>query len=387
MKTVRVKFSVKDTGTGIENDYLPHLFQSFSQADTSVIRKFGGTGLGLSICNKLVKMMDGEISVESNVGKGSAFTFTAVFDLVHEVIDLYSEEKEKLNLSFAENTACVSIQDYSGLIGRKVLLVEDNFINQFLALELLEKVGVKVVTANNGLNGVEAFQKEQFDAVLMDIQMPEMDGYEALEAIRNLPNGKIVPVIAMTAHAMEKERERCTKAGMNGFIAKPVDSDQLYTVLLSAVCNNHSDAFIEKGLQAIPEEPLNVEPFNTDELSTPKKTIDVDAALRRIGGNTDLLNKIFQAFIDGYENVFEDTRFLMESKDWEGLANFAHTLKGVAANLSAEALYKASLVLEEAARSEDEKAVVKILATFDIEMNNILLEAKKIINGPLNKMS
>ncbi len=218
--TVKLGFSVSDTGIGISEEQQDKLFMAFNQADNSTTRNYGGTGLGLAISRQLVQLMGGTINVESEPDKGSTFSFTV---LLKENVET---EAPSSNLSNA------SQNKYEKLLTKRALLVEDNKVNQVLAMALLEKVGIQVDIANHGKEAVEMLKKNlKYDFVLMDIQMPEMDGHEATSIIRNELKLLEIPIIAMTAHAMKEEKDLCFKVGMNDFIAKPIDVETMYKTL------------------------------------------------------------------------------------------------------------------------------------------------------------
>jgi len=209
-----IHFMIMDTGIGISVEHQKKLFHSFTQADDSTSRRFGGTGLGLSICRHLVELMQGEITLISEPDKGSKFEF--------EIL---------LPKGSAEN-----IQQSSGsekqyrsdiLLNKKALLVEDIMINQLIAKEILAQSGMMVDTANNGKEAVEMANDNEYDLIFMDIQMPEMDGYEATRNIRKIASYENTPIIAMTANVMEEDKANCMEAGMNGHISKPLDLDNI----------------------------------------------------------------------------------------------------------------------------------------------------------------
>jgi two-component system, sensor histidine kinase and response regulator len=207
-----VRYEVRDTGIGIEPEVLKTLFQPFVQADSSTTRHFGGTGLGLSIVRRLAEMMGGEVGVESEPGKGSRFWF---------VLPL------RRSLEAAPNRPSRSAEPAVSLRGR-VLLVEDNAVNQTVGRKFLERFGCEVTVVGNGAEAIEAWQRGKFDLVLMDMQMPVMDGYAAAARIRELENGgERTPIVALTANAMSGELERVTSAGMDGLLTKPLNSEQL----------------------------------------------------------------------------------------------------------------------------------------------------------------
>ncbi len=221
-KLSRLEFQVIDSGIGMSKEQKEHLFEAFTQGDTSTTRLYGGTGLGLNICKHLTKMMDGELRVESDIGKGSCFIFKLPF-LLCDVHVLRSYQDSLLHNS---------PDDLHSISGAKILLVEDNEMNQLVAQELLNNFQLSIHVANNGIEAIKMVQQENYDLVLMDIQMPLMDGYRATQQIRQLKQFKDLPIIAMTANVMNKEQNKCLDVGMNGFIAKPINPDELYSELL-----------------------------------------------------------------------------------------------------------------------------------------------------------
>lgn len=219
---LRLQFRITDTGIGIAADLLQDLFTPFTQADASISRRFGGTGLGLSISKRIVELMGGEISVSSREGEGSCFSFTAVF------------ARLPMQAQMPELPAVADSQVAQGisLTGAEILLVEDNSDNQLVAQGFLHKLQLKVTLAENGREAVRWVQQKAFDAILMDIQMPVMDGYEATRQIRALPQGKLLPIIALSASVMLETKQSSIAVGMNDHLAKPIDPEQLTQCLL-----------------------------------------------------------------------------------------------------------------------------------------------------------
>jgi signal transduction histidine kinase/CheY-like chemotaxis protein len=217
-----LKFSVTDTGPGITKKKQKEIFGTFTQGDTSTTRKYGGTGLGLSICKQLVDLMDGELGLDSEPGKGSTFWFTVSLKKATEETARKSMDQPGMNNGFFNSGQTL-----------KILIAEDNKINQIVARKILEKEGFEVDIAETGKEAVDAVQNGDYSFVFMDIQMPEMDGYEATRTIRELEKGtgKHTPIIALTASAMEKDREKCLSVGMDEYVPKPIEKEELLRVL------------------------------------------------------------------------------------------------------------------------------------------------------------
>ncbi len=213
------RFAVRDTGIGLSPEQMGRLFTAFSQADTSVTRKYGGTGLGLVISRSIISMMRGDIWVESELGKGSTFYCSAIFSLHTQT------------QADAQNQESILCSNYENLELGHLLLVEDNEINQIVAQEILKTVGYTLDTAHNGADALEKLKDTTYDAILMDIQMPIMDGYTATQHIRAQKKYAQLPIIAMSAHAMKGDKEISLSHGMNDHITKPIDADLLYKTL------------------------------------------------------------------------------------------------------------------------------------------------------------
>ena len=217
-----VRFEVTDTGIGIDHAQLEHVFDAFQQADASTTRKFGGTGLGLPITRQLASLMGGEAGAASVVGEGSTFWFTANLKrgqgMGHAL---------ELNLPGAAERALLQRHQ-----GARLLIVEDDFINREVALELLSEFGFELDVAEDGLAAIARGAEGNYDLILMDMQMPHMDGLEATRRLRALPACAEVPIIAMTANAFSEDRLRCFTAGMNDFVTKPINPPDLYETIL-----------------------------------------------------------------------------------------------------------------------------------------------------------
>jgi CheY-like chemotaxis protein len=227
-----IQFSVIDQGIGIPPDKHDKVFEVFTQADDSTSRKFGGTGLGLAICKRLTEMMGGNIWVESAEGKGSTFYFTGLFQVVAQQQAVSS--KDRTGESSATESRLGAI---------KILLAEDNMVNQKIATRMLEKQGWKVTAVENGQAVLDRLEKEKYDIILMDAQMPVLDGLEATRLIRQneRSTGHHMPIIALTARAMTEDKQEFLDAGMDGYVAKPIDRQKLFDEIEKLLTKGKSD--------------------------------------------------------------------------------------------------------------------------------------------------
>jgi CheY-like chemotaxis protein len=223
---LKLSFEVKDTGIGISPQHLSRLFKPFSQGDTSITRKYGGTGLGLVICERLVDMLGGSINIESAVSKGTCITFSILSKVESD------QQAEDLKITTQDTRDDVS-SNFKSKFPLKILAAEDNIINQKVIKQMLNKLGYEPVLVKNGKEAVEAIKAHDFDVVLMDIQMPEMDGLEATAIIRKLNLAQPV-IVAMTASAMAEDKSAAINAGMDYFLSKPVSFNQLMVELKKA---------------------------------------------------------------------------------------------------------------------------------------------------------
>mgnify|MGYP000203196041 CR=1 FL=1 len=248
------------------------------------------------------------------------------------------------------------------LKGIRILVAEDNITNQEIALAILEGAGIVAEIADNGKKAVEAVQKGRFDAVLMDIQMPEMDGYEATRVIREDPKFKSLPIIAMTAHAMEGDEEKCLGAGMDGYISKPIIQDRLFHTIWKSL--KHKERLPHAGEpEDIPEKPA----IETGELPATLPGINIQDTLKRLNLSADVFKRILIGFLNNNKDTANNIKDLFEKKDWESLMRLAHSLKGSAGNIGANDLQDAAFQLEKAsskgAASPPEKNLVDNVVT------------------------
>ncbi|NIB39926.1 response regulator [Pseudomaricurvus alkylphenolicus] len=320
-----VQFSVCDTGIGLDQGDLQNIFQAFTQADGSTTRKYGGTGLGLSICQRLVTLMGGDLAVQSTLGKGSCFTFELPFAVAGEA---------SVCLPKASRLTTGTIPRF---LSQRVLLVEDNRTNQQVARELMEAAGLRVMVANNGQEAVEIMSCESFDLVLMDIQMPEMDGYQATKMIREKLQRRECPIIAMTAHALASDRDRCLAAGMNDHLSKPIDPERLYQMLGSWLARDHYLG-----------EDADTNADDSDVLTLALPGIDLARGLTAVRNNRRLLRRLLLDFLHDNRTTADKLATMLKLGQREVAQGLAHTLKGSAATLGAIELSAAAAGLERA---------------------------------------
>lgn len=338
-------FSIQDTGIGLDEDEAERLFQAFTQADSTISRKYGGTGLGLTICQRLVGLMGGTISVSSQKNVGSTFSFIIQMNkvppgTVAEKLHPFSEA----DMGTPDPLSAPSAQQRSLELNRlRVLLVEDNRINQEVAAEILRQYGAEVTLADHGADALELITGPGFDVVLMDLHMPVMDGFEATRRIREQYDSSTLPVIAMTAAVMQDDRERCTAAGMVDFVAKPVNPLELLTVLKRF-----------QKTDSPPSAPCKVAliaPELSDGTPEPPR-LDINTALSRMGGNTHLFVSLLKAFINDHAQAADELADFLTQRQNEDALYLIHNIKGVAGTIGAMQLMKTAAALEQQLKTE-----------------------------------
>ena len=498
---VRLRFDVRDTGIGLTEEQRNKLFTAFSQADASTTRKYGGTGLGLTISKKLVGMMDGEIGVDSEAGKGSTFHFTAKFGVQSEqrhlsvnaedvrglrilvvddnasareilqnilqslkfdatavssgsqaigeleqahiehrpyglvlmdwmmpgmdgvetikrirsdsslskipafvMVTAYSREEllqkaegvqidgvlvkpvspstmldsilnalgKEVALSSRKHEKQSSYQEAARLVkGAYLLLVEDNAVNQELALEILQDAGLKVDVANNGAEAIEKVSQVHYDGVLMDCQMPVMDGFEATRKIRQDGRFADLPILAMTANAMAGDKEKCVESGMNDHIAKPIDVSQLFLTLAHWIKPKQADVQTE-----------TVKHESSTEGIPTIQGLDIDNALVRMGGSVKMLRKMISRFRETQSDVMSRIKAALDNRDVETAVREAHTVKGLSGNIGANEMAQRAALVEGMLKRGETEGLADALHAMETELTSQLTHISAAIGEP-----
>jgi PAS domain S-box-containing protein len=362
-ETVQVRLAVQDTGVGIPQARLDSIFELFTQADETITRRFGGTGLGLAVCRQLVDMMGGEMGVQSEPGHGSEFSVTLPLSLVDPGL-------------VAPGSAGPEGRCLLGLpIGSlNILLVEDNRENVYVARALLDQLGHAVAVAFNGVEALSRLRRERYDLILMDVEMPEMDGFEATRRIRAGeagPEASAVPVVAMTAHAVQGYREQCLAAGMDEFLTKPISLRELAQFLGTAAGQDgaghaaaprNQDAAagtdaahdtrqgkVSPGQKTPPDDAC----FPPEGPESQEPLSGLERALERMDGNEQLYSQVVEVFLGSWEGKMQRLHQCLQTGELRGAALEAHALKGNSAMLGGEHCCERARLVEEALHAED----------------------------------
>ncbi|MCP3963754.1 MAG: response regulator [bacterium] len=360
-EAAEIRFAVSDTGIGISEEALARLFDPFTQADSSTSRRFGGTGLGLAISQRIVELQGGEIEVESAPGEGSTFRFALTFPVSSGPVGT------------VERTLTVSTMSLARRRRHLVLVAEDDEVNQLVALRSLTDLGFLAEAVANGAEVLEALESRRFDAVLMDCQMPELDGYEATRRIRRDEGAENhLPVIAMTAHAMKGERQRCLDAGMDDYISKPFTEERLATVL------DHWLGVVAQPLGVVAQ-PLGVE---TPSLGVETPSLGVEKREPEIvivhGRAPSLRHKTIEIFLRQTPEKLEALRQAVAAGDAKTAMKTAHSLIGNAGFMGARRLSQLCRDLEDLTSRADLAECAGRLAEIEDEFQRVAAELRQI---------
>lgn len=340
-----LQFSIRDSGIGVAPEKQEMIFQAFAQADNSTTREYGGTGLGLAICSELVTLMGGRLWMESELGKGSTFFFTAGFELAAGFVQL----------------APVAAQPRTPMVSLQILVVDDNAVNRSVASGILEKQGHQVSLAVNGREAVTMAQRQRFDLILMDVQMPELDGLAATARIRalELGRGDRTPIAAMTARAAVDDRERCLAAGMDDYVSKPVSKEKFLEVIqrLGEIAPSPG-AVTEAGARSEIE-------FSTARL------------LDQFDGDEALLLRVGQLFKESVPELLERLQQACAVADAPAVARTTHSLRGSLGNITAQHAARLAGEMEELARDHKLAGMEERIAELNHEINTILTELER----------
>ena len=365
-RALELEFSVRDTGIGLTDEQTQRLFRPFSQADASTTRKYGGTGLGLAICKRLVEMMEGRLWVESVAGLGSDFRFTIVCGRGREIVGVTALNGELMAAR-------------ARLTGIRVLLAEDNPFNQQVAKELLIEVGASVTIANNGREALDLLAKQPFHVVLMDVQMPEMDGYQATRHIRSTPQLAGQCVIAMTANAMAEDRHLCLSAGMDDFISKPIDPSSLYLTIANWLPEEGEaprarqlpipTRAVTKGINGRNGHalPAQKEKVGSAEVST----IDLAVLGKMVSDDPAKIRKFATMFVTTARDTLGEMNAAFARRDLAVLGSLGHKLKSSARTVGALGFANLCQALESSGKTGDWPQAEELLPKLPLLLERI----------------
>lgn len=365
---VRLFVSVIDTGIGIPVDKVNKLFKPFSQVDGSERRQLGGTGLGLVICKEFVNLMGGKIGVSSEEGKGSSFYFdikvkaqfaaTAQDSYDGDVVVPEQKETEPVVLEKKDEKERTTTRSE-----HHILLAEDNLINQKVSTKILNRAGYNVTAVGSGAEVLEAVDKNKFDLILMDIQMPGIDGYAATKEIRKLNNGySEIPIIALTAYALKGDREKCIKAGMNDYLTKPISADKLIVKIDTLLKINQYKP--EPVAEVLQNEPV---------------IFDYERLKKVSMGDVEFEEELLTSFIEDINNKLDKMTELVNSKDMVMIMELAHTIKGASYSVGAQQIGDEVLAIEISCKSNDYESVFERMDKLRTAVSNTRSEIKKIL--------
>ncbi len=368
-QTYEIKFSVSDTGIGMNDEQMKRLFTSFSQADASTFGQYGGSGLGLSISARLSSMMGGRIWAESTPGKGSVFNFTIKAGMAdEEQARQFTEQGRK---TFSPGETSNEFENLSIQFPMNILVAEDNLVNQKLALTMLDKLGYKADVANHGKEAVEMAAAADYDLILMDVQMPVMDGMAAAAAIQESHKNRKTPaIVAMTAMAMEGDRENIIASGMNDYLSKPISVSSLKNVIINSGKNLFRD------LQSDETTPLKSSPDN----DTGQYVVNISTInrLQKIAEDDHgFISSLITLFKEQSDQTMDEIHSAVNSGNFESAAKAAHKLKGSSLNLGAEKLGAICQIIESGIADLPEANLEHLIKNLDDIYRLTVLELEK----------
>lgn len=366
IESVVIYFEVSDTGIGISPEQSEHLFKAFSQADGSIKRRFGGTGLGLAITKQLVEMMNGEFGVISQLGKGSTFWFTARFDKSLARNDFKPQQFDRIGKTFSQSNPDNSTPEKN----LKVLIADDNAVNRKVAVLMLERLGYHADVVCNGLEILEILRQKSYDVILMDVQMPEMDGFEATRQICREWNRKNRPrIIAMTANAMSGDREQCLEVGMDDYLSKPIRKADLQTAL--DLCEK---------IKADKDVSMKTNRFS--EIATFDSTMFNSLSDFSADDADELISELITIFLDDAPIDFENLQKAVREKNLKASESFAHTLKGSCSAIGVARTAAFCAELEKSLYSGQFQGAEMLLNEIDSELKCAfeILETRLVVN-------
>ncbi len=362
-----IRFDVEDTGIGIAEDRQSAIFDSFTQADGSITRQYGGTGLGLAVTKQLTGLLNGKLHLRSELGQGAVFSLIIPTGL--DVTDQTALNREKtVDQGFAQ----CGTQESTSFSGR-VLVVEDVEGNQMLIELMLSKWGIEVVVADDGYQALEKALSQSFDLILMDIQMPRMNGLEATRRLRQ--QGCKVPIVALTANAMKGDDQECLDAGCDGYIAKPIDRREFPRLLAKYLPTRQETP--NEVLSSISKQSHQKTPHPTKDTSGPSADMAISevvnwAQLMGRMGDEEFLREVLPTYLNNMQEHFDKLSQAVEHQDCEGIVSHAHALKGVGRNLSIDRLSDFAGQLEIAARNNDIEASTLLFPPLKTEIEQAL---------------
>jgi PAS domain S-box-containing protein len=369
-------FAVIDTGIGISQAKQKAVFEAFAQGDGSVSRKFGGTGLGLSISSQLARLMGGDMWLDSELDEGSTFHFRLAFNVNKEPPKTAGDCSVEPNgvpvlaISDDPDRPLVTRHSIRGDRGRlRILVAEDNIINQKVIAGVLAHLGHDMTLTSDGVEAVAAVQTVEFDLILMDCQMPEMDGFQATRKIRESEQGsdRHIPIVAMTAHAMKGDDARCYQAGMDGYVSKPI--------AVSSICNE-----IQRVLTGCPVSqgsPGGETSFGGGEATR----LDEQAIMERVGGDPALLAEVVELLCGDVPKLLTQLQVAIRSRDLPAVARTAHTLKGEFSNFTKNGAYLTTVELVEASRNGDAVVAATMVGRLEEEAGRLMDKLNALVKS------